>query len=86
MATIRRSPWRLARFLGFGGVFTAGSPRLLDMVQSNLLFDGTRLTATYAKPFCWLAEGQGGTYWLPLLDSFRNWMNTEECRELAAAV
>jgi site-specific DNA recombinase len=59
---------------------------LLNIVQSNLLFDGTRLTATYAKPFCWLAEGHESSFWLPLLDSFRNWMNTEECRELAAAV
>ncbi len=42
------------------------------------------LTATYAKPFCWLAEGRVRSDWLPLLDSFRNWMASEECWELAA--
>lgn len=43
--------------------------KLLNMILSNCTFDGTNLTATYAKPFCWLAEGLACTNWLPDVDS-----------------
>ncbi|MCE5239800.1 recombinase family protein [bacterium] len=37
--------------------------KLLNLLQSNLTFDGTNLTATYRKPFCWLAEGPVRSVW-----------------------
>ncbi len=43
--------------------------KLLNMILSNCTFDGTNLTATYAKPFCWLAEGLACANWLPDVDS-----------------
>jgi hypothetical protein len=63
-----------------------GKRELLNIVLSNCSFDGVSLTATYAKPFCWLAEGLVCSDWLPLLDSLGNWMGTEQCRELAASL
>ena len=43
--------------------------KLLNLIQSNCTFNGTSLTATYTKPFCWLAEGSGCSNWLPDVDS-----------------
>lgn len=43
--------------------------KLLDVVLSNCTFDGETLTATYRKPFCWLAEGLRCSDWLPGPDS-----------------
>ena len=37
--------------------------KLLDLLLSNCTFDGTSLTATYRKPFCWLAEGLDRVVW-----------------------
>ncbi|MBU0606968.1 MAG: recombinase family protein, partial [Armatimonadetes bacterium] len=42
-----------------------GKRKLLNLVQSNCTFDGVSLTATYTKPFCWLAEGSVCDNWLP---------------------
>ena len=59
---------------------------LLNIVQSNLLFDGTSLTATYSKPFCWLAEGQESSFWLPILDDIRNWFCSQSFAMLARRI
>jgi hypothetical protein len=37
------------------------------------------------KPFRQPAEGLDGNWWT-ILDDLRNWMASEECRELAEAV
>ena len=63
---------------------SSGKRKLLDILLSNCTFDGTSLTATHTEPFCWLAEGLACSAWLPLLDNLRNWLASEECRELAA--
>ena len=42
----------------------AGEKRqLLNLLLSNCTFDGESLTASYGKPFCWLAEGSLSTVW-----------------------
>ncbi len=38
--------------------------KLLRVLLSNCTFDGTSLSPTYRKPFCWLVEGQECTNWL----------------------
>lgn len=40
-----------------------GKRRLLNLLLSNCAFDGVSLTASYEKPFCWLAEGSLSTVW-----------------------
>ena len=60
--------------------------KLLNVLLSNCTFDGSTVVPEYRKPFCWLAEGLERSSWLPLLDNFRNWLASEECRELAAAI
>jgi len=37
--------------------------KLLDLLLLNCTFDGASLTATYARPFCWLAEGSLCPIW-----------------------
>jgi len=37
--------------------------KLLDLLLLNCTFDGRSLTATYTKPFCWLAEGPLRPIW-----------------------
>ena len=37
--------------------------KLLSLLQSSCTFDGTSLTASYRKPFCWLAEGSVRNVW-----------------------
>jgi site-specific DNA recombinase len=37
--------------------------KLLDILLLNCTFDGERLWGTYAKPFCWLAEGSVRSVW-----------------------
>ena len=37
--------------------------KLLDILLLNCTFDGERLWGTYAKPFCWLAEGPVRSVW-----------------------
>ena len=37
--------------------------RLLDVLLLNCTFDGTKLSPTYRKPFCWLAEGPVSSIW-----------------------
>ena len=39
--------------------------KLLNLLLSNCTFDGENLSATYRKPFGWLAEGSQCTDWLP---------------------
>ena len=42
-----------------------GKRKLLDIILSNCTFDGENLSATYRKPFCWLAKGASRSDWLP---------------------
>jgi len=57
--------------------------RLLDLLLLNCSFDGTRLTATNANPFCWLAEGSLCPIWRAIRDDFLNFVRSQECREMA---
>ncbi len=47
---------------------------LLEIVQSNLSFDGTKVVATYTKPFYWMVKSDGRSDWLGGWDGIRNWM------------
>jgi hypothetical protein len=60
--------------------------RLLDLLLLNCTFDGTSLTATYAKPFCWLAEGSVYSIWRGIQDDFADFLRSEQCLQLARAV
>ena len=37
--------------------------KLLDILLLNCTFDGEKLSATYRKPFCWLAEESLCSIW-----------------------
>ena len=55
-----------------------GKTELLNIVLSNCTFDGESLRATYAKPFCWIAEGRERSDWLPQADDLRTYLGSED--------
>jgi site-specific DNA recombinase len=57
--------------------------KLLDVLLPNCTFDGENLDATYRKPFCWLTEGSLRSVWRAIRNDFANWLQAEECREVA---
>jgi hypothetical protein len=45
--------------------------KILKLVASNFLWDGQNLSASYRKPFVWLADSHDRPNWLPGLYAVR---------------
>ena len=67
-------------------IFKSSEPevkrQLIKLILQNPIVNGTTLNATIRKPFSLWAKGPSRTNWLPQVDEFCNWLNSEETQKL----